>query len=285
MNQTRVLRNTVSTLSVTFYVDGTATDPTGNTATVTITREDGTAFATNAATTRTGTGVYTYSLAAQTALDNLKLVWTGTFAGASQSVTTYCEVVGGHLFTEAEARAFKVGGTAVLSDATLYPDTTIAEGRDAVTQLLEDSTGVSWIERYHRERIDGEGFSEIRLSKHRVNTVQAVTIDGTAKTVGDFDADPITGFLRFTTGYFTRPTMTRPRNVTVKYEHGYQRSEHGVGRIALTILANTLVNGNESDRAQFETTEFSTVRYAPFAPTGIPVVDKWIKDHDERLPV
>ena len=67
-----ILKNTSSTLEITF----SAGDASGA-VTVTITRADGTALATGAATTNeTEAGRYTYLMAPQTELDSLTAVWT-----------------------------------------------------------------------------------------------------------------------------------------------------------------------------------------------------------------
>ena len=58
---TRVVQNSSAQLSVTFYGDETPLDADGQTVTVTVTGASGTAYATNAATTRTATGVYRWT--------------------------------------------------------------------------------------------------------------------------------------------------------------------------------------------------------------------------------
>jgi hypothetical protein len=65
----RIVRGRSATLTHTFYSDAAATDPSPDVTTVTITRADGTAVVTAAATTEAGTGVVTYTVTpAQTAL-------------------------------------------------------------------------------------------------------------------------------------------------------------------------------------------------------------------------
>lgn len=284
MQTTRILRSTPTTLTYTWEVDGTATDPTGNTTTVTITRADGTAVVTDAATTRTGVGVYTYALAPQANLDMLTVAWTGTFSAQSTTVRTYAEIVGGHLFSESQARAFKVGSTAVLT-AALYSDSELAEARDRITDLLERRTGVSWVPRFGRYTFSGAGSYDIQLPHRHIITLQSVHIGGTSQTIGNYDFDPDTGVVYSKSSAFTNSTYATPRNVTIEYEYGKQQIEDGVDRIALRWLMATVVRNNTPDRAMTITNEVGNMTLAPFNPSGDPEVDAWCAAHDERNPV
>jgi hypothetical protein len=284
MQTTRILRNTGVTLTYTWEVDGTATDPTGNTTTVTLTRADGTAFATDAATTRTGTGVYTYTLTPQAALELFTVEWKATFSGQTTKVLTYAEIVGGHLFTESQARAFKVGNTAVLT-AALYSDSELAEARDRITDLLERRTGISWVPRFGRFSFNGNGAYEVQLPHRNIISLQSVSIGGTAQTIGNYDVDPDTGIVYAKASTFTAATYSTPRNVVIEYEYGKQHIEDGVDRIALRWLMATVVRNNTPDRAMTVTNEIGNMTLAPFNPSGDPEVDAWCAAHDERNPV
>ena len=84
------LRNTAPTFAIQFAPNGTPADV--GTVTVTVTRAGGTVIATDAATTKTGSGAttqYEYALAvAQTAnLDILRLDWKRVSTG--EIITTY----------------------------------------------------------------------------------------------------------------------------------------------------------------------------------------------------
>jgi hypothetical protein len=106
--------NTTPLVSFTYAVDGVATDPVPDSATVTITRADGTVLHTNAATTNAGTGVFTYSLSVSdtSLLDVLTLEWhIGT-----QTFTTKVQVQGGFYFTISRGQ-----GAAVSSRASPPP--------------------------------------------------------------------------------------------------------------------------------------------------------------------
>lgn len=284
MQTTRILRNTPATLTYTWEVDGTATDPTPATTTVTITRADGTAVVTDAATTRTGTGIFTYALTPQANLDMLTVEWEATFSSQTTTVKTYAEIVGGHLFSESQARAFKVGSTAVLT-AALYSDSELAEARDRITDLIERRTGISWVPRFGRFTFNGNGAYEVALPNRNIISLQSVTIGGTAQTIGNYDVDPDTGIVYAKASTFTAATYSTPRNVVIEYEYGKQQLEDGVDRIALRWLMATVVRNNQPDRAMTLNNEVGTFRLAPFDPSGDPEVDAWCASHDERNPV
>src|SRR4051794_38233928 len=104
----RVQKGSSVTITHTFTVDGVATDPSPVTATVEVVRDDGSVVVVaGASTVHVGTGKFTFTLTpTHTALlDILTARWTATFAGQPQTVETQVEVVGGFLFTLADARA------------------------------------------------------------------------------------------------------------------------------------------------------------------------------------
>jgi hypothetical protein len=97
----QVLRNTAETLTVTFYSGESGTDADGA-VTIGIVDEAGaTVVASGTSTTSSGSGVYTYDLAAQSNLKNLTATWSGTW-GSAMTFGTHHEVVGGWYATPAE---------------------------------------------------------------------------------------------------------------------------------------------------------------------------------------
>ena len=112
-----------TTVTWTWYVNGTATDV--GSVTVTITDGNGTAVATAASTTNNADGTYTYSLAVQTNTTILKFEWTDGTSTQTDTMT----VVGGWLYTEAAARAFD---DSALTSVSKYPDADIAAIRQQV---------------------------------------------------------------------------------------------------------------------------------------------------------
>src|SRR5881628_1328803 len=103
----RILQGTASTISVIVDQDGVPTNPSPDSALVTITRANGTVLVANAGTSDTGTGSFAYTLnPTQTAtLDRLTAVWSVTVGGVAQTLTTRVEVVGGFVFSLADFKA------------------------------------------------------------------------------------------------------------------------------------------------------------------------------------
>src|SRR4051812_24613083 len=103
----RIVQGRSATLAQTFQSNGIFTDPSPDTATVTITRDDGTTVVSGATATDAGTGQVTYTVTpAQTALlDGWTVTWTATFGGQAQTFKQRVEVAGDVLFSVADALA------------------------------------------------------------------------------------------------------------------------------------------------------------------------------------
>lgn len=271
-----VLKNTQTTLEITF----TAGAATG-TVTYAVTDANGDAVASGNATHGTG-GAYSFVLAPQDTVKSLTIVWTGTWQAVSQSITTYAEIVGGHLFTIAEARAFD--GAALASD-TVYTDAAIREARAGIADFFEDCTGVSFIPRYRQDTLDAPGTPDLWLTRKQVRSLIACSTNGTALTTDELAAVKVYEY-----GKLYRPTGAWPytgwpgawswqsrQSIVVEYEHGYQAVPWEIHQAALTYLRYVLVSSDISDRAisvtndmgQFQRLSIPSMRY----PTGIPIVD------------
>lgn len=279
----RIHKAQSATLTHTFYVDGVPTNPSPDTATVTITRDDGTAVVTGAATTDTGTGTVTYTVTpAQTAnLDIWSVAWTATFGAQSQVFTDTVEIVGGFLFTIAQARAVKP-----LDNATLYPLAAIVETRTLVEQALEDACGVAFVPRYTREVFDGAGMSTLLAHRPMITALRAVALDGAAVSTTDLATihGNVNGRL-----YYPATWITGYGNYSVAYEHGYTSPPLRVTQAALLLAKNWLVKGPIDDRTTAFSTEDGTyslstpgLRGASF---GIPEVDATVQDYSLRAPI
>jgi len=277
-----------TTLTKTWYVDGTATD-VGD-VTIGITDWAGNVVVAAAtATTNNADGTYTYSLATQTAVDRLTVTWTRDDTSAALIDTV--EVVGFHLFTEFAARNHgrKLDETAPLATEAEYSDGWIQEERERITDLLEHWTAVSWAPRYHRETLAGTGSQSLQLARREVTEVLSVTVSGTSKTVGDYTALP-GGVLWSNNGVWTGPTSTNPLNVTVDYEHGYDHVRNGVDRIALDLLLHRLVPKTIPSNLLSWDGELGSQRFVlpggpSRNPTGLPHVDQWIVENSRQLGV
>lgn len=237
----RVLQTTQADIRVTLYVGGTATDATG-TPNITIKREDGTVLVNAQPTTKVAatTGIYKYTLSpAQTAnLDFLEATWFAVLASASQEFVTHVEIVGGVLFSIADARSLDP-----LNSITTYPDADIFAGRTLAESALEDACGVAFVPRYARFKLDGSGGVDLLLPTARPLQVVSATIDGAAITIADIE------LYRDGRLYYSPRWTEGRRNVVVKLIHGYAVPPPRVGRGALRLARHYLVDSAISDRA------------------------------------
>jgi hypothetical protein len=279
MPDTRILVDTAATLSVTFYDGETVIDP--GTVTVTVTRSDGTAVVTGAATAGTGAAARTYTLAAQTRLDHLSAVWTGTGA---RKLTTRHEVVGGFYATLPEIRALDA-----LTNTTKYPTATLEAARAVAEDRFEEATGVAWVPRHEREVLSGVGTSRLLLTRYPPRSLIAVSVDGTA--VSD-----LTTFRFYPEGTLERKSaLTFPReasggggNVIVEYTHGEDAPPWDLKQAFLVYVRYLILDTTSRipDRATGMTTEFGTIQFASAQerPTLLPEVDAVLADYDRRIP-
>ena len=292
---TRVLKNTAALLTMTAYQDGTATDL--GTFTIGIVDATGTTVvAAGTAVTDNSDGTYEYSLAGQTSVGFLTATWTES---GGTVFTTQIEVVGGHLFTEAQARAFD---NAALANTTTYTDADIMRARDRITDKLEQWTGRSWIPRYRYGLFSGTGdrWLGLRDAQKTVGgsggegsgfdpiSVISGAIGGTSITTGNVEVFD-NGYLYRKDGMWTSGTSTNPLNVAVGYEYGKPNLVDGVDRIALLLLRDEIVSSNISDRTSRFSDELGTYTFVTpgqgRAVSNVPEVNEWVMAHDMRLRV
>jgi hypothetical protein len=196
-------------------------------------------------------------------------------------MTSHVEVVGGFLFTIDQARA-----TSPLGNTTQYPTQAIVDARTLAETTLEDLCGVAFVPRYARERVAGTGTNQLLL-RPRVSAVRSVTIDGTDYTQSQLDALVTDGNGvvyspndRWTAGY---------GNVTLTYEHGYDRVPPRVSQACLLLAKNWLVKGPLDDRMTSMSTDDGT--FSLLTPgirgsyVGIPEVDAVINEFSLRVGV
>jgi hypothetical protein len=280
----RIVRGLSATLTHTFQVDGVATDPSPDTATVTITRDDGTAVVTDAAATNAGTGIVSYTLTpAQTAtLDILSVAWTATFGGQVQTFTDVVEVAGGVLFTIAEARALSA-----LASAVTYPTAKIVDARTYVESELEQACGVAFVPRYGKVTVSGNGRSTFMLPP-RLTAIRSVTLDGTS-----IGASALATIKVLPTGEVYYPSIWTAGygNFVIAFEHGYSDGPErlAANRAALTWAKHELVQGPIDDRTTAFSTEDGTFSMSTpgirGAITGIPAVDAFISRYSLNVAV
>ena len=245
----RALQNNPYTASMTWYASDGVTLADPGVVTVDIVRDDGTVLVDDGATAGAGATARTYALTAALHTDDLDLLtvtWTSTL-GERKS---YIEVVGGYLFTVADARAMSP-----LADTSKYPTAKIEAVRTLVEEAIEDACGVAFVPRYRRETLSGTGLQDLPLSRARIRSVRSASVDGTALTSTELAELDIHSarYLNWSnywdTGY---------GNVIVGYEHGFDYPPARIARAALLLAKRWLVDGPIDDRATSLVTEDGT---------------------------
>ena len=244
----RVLVDTPATISNSWYSDGVIADP--GTTTIGITAADGTVVqAAGTATTGSGAAARTYALTTtHTAnLDLLTVTWTTQNFGVA---VTYVEVVGGFLFSVADARAISP-----LNNTTTYPTAKIVAVRTLVEEAIEDACGVAFVPRYRRETLSGLGEPDLPLGRAQIRSVRTASIDGEALSSDDLEL-----VLPHSTRYLNYENNwdTGYGNVIVGYEHGFDFPPARITRAALMLAKRWLVEGPIDDRATSLITEDGT---------------------------
>lgn len=267
----KVLRDAAVTLDVTFYSGETATEADGA-VTIGITREDGTVLvaAGTATTNDPAVGVYKYTLAAQSQLDILTAKWTGVFGGATQTVRTTIEIVGGFYVALAEIRALQG-----LSSTTDFPLSKLQDARDWFEDEFEGFIGHALVRRYHRELLDGNGSDTIRLDKAFPRTIISAKIDGTAISSGDLAKWRLyrTGkVVRDDGGVFTASADLQ--NVEIAYEHGKDAPAEDVHSAALVAIRSKLLSEQSGVFADARSVETSSGSFTFDAARAIPEVER-----------
>lgn len=263
-------------------MDGVATNPSPDEATVTVTRDDGTTIAVDAAATEAGTGAVSYTLTpTDTAtLDALTFDWKATFGSLEQTYTETVEVVGGFLFTVAQARA-----SAPLSDTDKFSTQQIIDARTLVETALEDACGVAFVPRYRRETVNGDGWRHLTLSMPRVSAVRSVSKDGVA-----FTSDELSAVVPSGTGtIYTANGFTRGfGNYAIAYEHGWSAPPPRISQAALRWARHILAGTSQIDeRYTSVSNEVGTFSLATpglrGSITGLPEVDATINEYSLRV--
>lgn len=280
MADSRILVGAPATLTAAFYDGGEdLVDP--GAVTVTVTRSDGTAVVTGAATDGTGAAVRTFDLDAQTRLDHLTATWSGD---TGRLVTTRHEIAGGFYADLVEIRALDA-----VSSAVKYPTELLAKARLWAEDRFEEATGAAWVPRHARDTLSGNGASRLVLEHRPPRMLIATTIDGTA-------AADLTKFRLYDEGLIERTAgATWPKesaggggNVVVEYVHGYDAPPADLKQAFLTYVRYLLLDSRSRipDRATAMTTEFGTIQLASATSraTLIPEVDAVLADYDRRLP-
>lgn len=254
--------------------DGDLVDPTGP-VTVTVTRSDGTAVLTAAATTApSGTvGVRQAALsAAQTAtLDEL----TATWGDGTQAVTTRIEVVAAYYASVADIRS----SDPALTDTGKYPSAAVVAARRLVETEFEDICGVAFVPRYRLSPMRASGATRVVLDDPMLRTVRYA--DG-------LTAPQLAAVAASADGVAELPSGTWPSTPWhIGYEHGFDRPPADVLGAFFTRVRDVLNRSNRGvpDRTSSFTSGENGGTFALIVPgqrgskTGIPdvdvVLDRW----------
>lgn len=269
----RVLRNTQATLEVTFYSAGVATDADGAVM-VDITRADGTAFATGAATTHPGVGRYAYTLAPQANLEYFTLVWNGTFGGVAQKITTHAEIVGAFYVPLADIRAMKG-----LSDTVAFSNQKLEEERQWFEDLAEDYCQRAFVPRFAIDKLDGTDTEEIILTNIEPRIILSAKVSGVTQT-------GLTTWSLYPTGRVVRDVGTfgssvAGRNVVITYEYGADEPDFELRNAALRAIQYRLLGDSLGLPAETVSASvdvrgpaFPLQLGGPSRPIGIPEIDQ-----------
>lgn len=280
MSDSRILAGAPATLTAAFYDGGEAlVDP--GTVTVTVTRSDGTAVVTGAATTGTGAAVRTYLLPAQTRLDHLTATWT---ASSGRTGTTRHEIVGGFYAELAEIRALD----AVTSEAK-YPTALLEVARRQAEDRFEQATGAAWVRRHARDTLSGNSAARMVLPRRPPRSLIGVTIAGVVSADLTLFRLYDEGVIERTAGAtWPKDTFGGGGNVVVEYVHGYDAPPADLKQAFLTYVRYLLLDTRSRipDRATAMSTEFGTFQLASSTSraTLIPEVDAILADYDRRIP-
>ena len=281
----QILRASAETLSVTFYSGETATAADGAVTIGIVDATGATVVAGGTSTTAVGSGVYTYALAAQSNLKKLTATWSGTF-GSAMTFDTAHEIVGGWYATPAEVRAMD----SILGEATTFPLADLIDAIDYSTAIIDDYTGTSWVQRYHREVLNGTNSDVIRVSQMFPVTLLSASINGSA-----LSASKISEVALFDDGTLQRKSdiwdYTDPGNlVIIEVEAGVFTVAPNDLRWAARTLARYHLLEQVSripDRAISVQSEFGQITLAQPGmnrPTPLPDVNVVLNRHRHRGP-
>lgn len=271
----RILQGTQASIGVQFAVDGTNTDPSPDTATVTITRADGTALLTAQDATQTGVGSFGYTLTpTDTALlDTLTAAWTATINGAAQTVRTQVEIVGGFLCSLADLRALDP-----LQNTTEYTTARLLRARTQAEVAIEKWCG-AFVPRYRYRTFAGVRDTLLNVGDPYVTSVRSASVYGTALTETVLDAIIVDG------SWITGMSNWYPGPVAVGYEYGRPFAPADAARPTALLARWYLVESPTDDRYTSISNDFGTFTLTTpgvrGAYTALPEVNAFIES--ERL--
>jgi hypothetical protein len=173
-----LLRDAAETISISVYIGETLTNATGNVTIGIVDATGATVIAAGTATSTSATGVYEYTVPAQSNLKELTATWSGTWSGAASLLTTQHEVVGGFYTTPSEIRAMNM----IEGESATYTLSDLVNSISYATEVIDSYVGVPFVYRYHRDVLDGTNHQDLKLTKMFPQVILAGSIGGTALT-------------------------------------------------------------------------------------------------------
>jgi hypothetical protein len=249
----RIAQGRSATLTHTFLSGGVAADPIPDTATIAITRADGTVLAASSPATEAGTGKVTVTLTpAQTALlDTLTLTWTATFGGQSQPFVDYVEVAGGFICGLDELGSVITGKT---------PEQ-LAAYRVKIEQRLEKELGYAVVPRYSLEsRRVRDGVVATRLPLRAVRSISTTS----ASVTTPYSAAQLSALTLESWGVCG---VWSRGPVTIGYEHGEDFPDSDIAEAAL-LLADEAYGSALDGRVVRQEADNMAVTYASPSSSG-----------------
>lgn len=287
----RVLKGTGAPISVTFYVDETATDSTVAVTVQIIRDSDGSDVVPAGTATIAGAvadGKYTFNLTpAHTAeLDLLTAKWTATINGVAQgALETYVEVVGAFYVTLAEIRALKN-----LSETSKFTTPELQAARAWFEDTFERFTGVAFVPRYAKHSVDGSGIDSLVLHDYNVTRIRSVVDADRNDTWTQARLDAIrpddSGVVNLAPDGSVFAVGTR--NLTIAYEHGHKAPSEDVRQAALVAIRDKLIGDQTGNRVYSIETERGVERISTpgrDSPFGLPFVDAVAVAYRHKVPV
>ncbi len=190
LSSPRLLRGTPGDIYLETFLDGKPVTP-ASAGTVTVTNQYGDTVASGAAVATTGSDRLSFTLKAAQTLDSALLTasWADVVFGAADPIilTSEHEIVGAHLFTIPEARAF---GSRELKDENKFSNTVLWDCRDQVHDAFESVLNFSIGHRLASVERLGEGYKNIWLpwNAHTVKRIE-VRSSGAWTAFGEDDLD------------------------------------------------------------------------------------------------
>ena len=282
----RVRKGATDTLTAYFY-DGGETAVDKGAVTVSVASDSGTVLHSGSATNTTGVYTFGLSTAATAAIDRLTVTWTA----ASETQTTYVDVVGGFYFELNELRAMADMSIAAFNTERLR------NARQWIEEIIDQATGTSFVRRYARDFFNqsptyDQFVTRFMLLTPNTRRIISATVNGTALTspqLAGLTIDPVNRIVMsdgstWPYGY---------RVVDIRYEAGLTDTCPGdLHDVALQAARWRLISTDGESgipsRATSLTNQFGNVQLSTAGnrrPTGIPDVDAVIMSYADQYKV